>query len=92
MALDLKNPWEAHAYFALGFSCEQCEQHLEFQSPHQACSDEWCAAIAQAAFDAGWFVPHPLHDGQMDVMSAYCPRCGRGRGFTQPRNERTNAG
>jgi hypothetical protein len=91
MALDVHHPWEAHAYFALGFYCEECEARFEFQSEHEECSDEWCVAIARAAFDAGWFIPHPLPDGKVDVMTAYCPCCGRGRGFTQPRYESTNA-
>jgi hypothetical protein len=91
MALDVHNPWEAHAYFALGFSCEKCGTHFEFQSPHEDCSDEWCAAIARAAFEAGWFIPHPLPDGRMDFMTAYCPRCGQESNFTQPRYETTHA-
>ena len=91
MSLDVNNPWEAHAYFALGFWCEACETCFEFHSPHKECSDEWFVAIARAAFDGGWFVPHPLRDGRMDCMTAYCPRCGRDRGFTQPTYETTNA-
>ena len=90
MALDVHNPWEAHAYFALGFYCEDCKAHFEFQSAHEECSDDWCVAIAKAAFEAGWYIPQPLPDGMVDVMTAYCPRCGRVRGVTQPKYEATN--
>lgn len=88
MPLDVDNPWEAHAYFVLGFSCDDCHKHFEFESPHEACSDEWCVTIARAAFDAGWFVPHPLPDGRMDFETAWCPLCGQQRRLTQPKYDR----
>ena len=85
MSLDVHNPWEAHAYFTLCFVCDECERPLDFPSELEAVSDAWCVAIARAAFEAGWFVPHPDPDGSMDVMSAWCPDCGKRQAMTQPR-------
>ena len=87
VALDVENPWEAHAFFALGFWCEDCKGCLDFDSEQEVGSDEWCVEQARSAFDHGWFIPPPLENGGMDVMSAWCPQCGGKRGLSRPANE-----
>jgi hypothetical protein len=67
--LDVTNPWEAHAYFALVFRCEDCHIYFSIASAHPECSDEWCIGLARGAFDAGWFIPLPARDS-MDVMTS----------------------
>ena len=91
MPLDVDNPWEAHAYFNMGFHCEDCKTPFEFFSDLESTSDDWCVAIARAAFQAGWFVPHPTTDGHLDVVNAWCPDCGKKRNLTQPPYARQNA-
>jgi len=87
VALDVHNPWQAVAYFALMFNCEDCGTYLDLDSPYEPCSDEWYVQLAMTAFKSGWFIEHPGNDGSMDVMSAWCPVCGLKRGLTQPAYE-----
>ena len=84
MALDVNNPWEALAYFSLGFYCEDCKASLQIDSIHEAATDEWCVELAQAAHGRGWFINHPSDDGSMDFCTVWCPVCGGKRGLTQP--------
>ncbi len=82
--LDVTNLWEAHAYFALGFRCEDCDVSLTIDSPHAECSDEWCVQLARTAFDSDWFIPCRLRDGSIDTMSSWCPDCGAKRRLSRP--------
>ena len=82
--LNMTNPWEAHAYVALVFRCEDCQTYHTIDSPHAECTDDWCVQLARSAFDSGWFIPHPLHDGSLDTMTSWCPTCGQKRLLTQP--------
>jgi hypothetical protein len=84
MPLDVNNPWEAVAYFTLGFHCEDCKVFIEFDSSHKPCSNDWCIQLAKTAFERGWFIKHPDKNGSMDVGTAWCPQCGLKRGLTQP--------
>ena len=79
MAFDLADPFHAHAYFALGFWCASCDEALLLTSRDEPPSDAWCIAAADQARAAGWRLPAPLPDGSLDVWSAYCPICARGR-------------
>jgi hypothetical protein len=87
MALDINNPWEVVAYFALAFYCEECSASMDFDSPHEPCSDKWCIELAKTAFERGWFIRHPNKDGSMDLVTAWCPNCGKKLGLTQPAYE-----
>jgi hypothetical protein len=87
MSFDVNNPWEAVAYFTLGFYCEDCKASIDFDSAHEPCSDEWCVQLVKIAFERGWFISHPNKDGSMDVCSAWCSKCGQKRGLTQPAYE-----
>ncbi len=83
-SLDMTNPWEATAYMALVFRCDDCQAYLMMDSPHEECSDEWCVQLARLAFENGWFIPHPSRDGSMDTFTSWCPHCGQKRHLTQP--------
>jgi len=87
MSFDVHNPWEAHAYFALGFWCADCDLSLEIDFQDE-CSDEWCIQLARIAFETGWFIPLPDPDGAMDLFTAHCPECGQKHGLTRPAYER----
>lgn len=84
MALEVNNPWEAVAYFSLGFHCDDCKVSLEIDSSLEIASDEWCAELARIAYQHEWFINHPDEDGSMDFCTAWCPACGSKRGLVQP--------
>ena len=75
--LDVHEPYQAHAFFALGFTCEKCKVSLPGSSDDVECSDLWCRNIAKDAESKGWVVPPPTADGSMDVMTTWCPACAR---------------
>ena len=74
MAIDVSDPFRAHAVFALEFVCAVCGDTLLFQSTHAFASDEYFGELADMARKAGWFCPPPNPDGTVDVMTCYCPR------------------
>jgi hypothetical protein len=73
--LDIHEPYQAHAIFALGFKCEECGVVLSKLTDHSECSDEWCRTIAKDAKSKGWIVPPVEKDRSMDVMTTWCPAC-----------------
>jgi hypothetical protein len=74
--LDVNERFEAHAYFALWFDCEECNRQIDFVESEDRLSNRWLRQLAQHARNTGWFV-HPLDPsgGMGDVMLAWCPDC-----------------
>jgi hypothetical protein len=75
MPLDMNDPYEAHAYFALFFVCERCGQGLQFQPEHEMGSEDYCTELANEARRYHWFCPGMESDGSMHVMFCLCPDC-----------------
>jgi hypothetical protein len=46
--LDVTNPWEAHAYFALVFRCEDCHIYFSIASAHPECSTSGALGLPAA--------------------------------------------
>jgi hypothetical protein len=81
MSLDMNNPYQAHAVFALSFDCEACGRLMEFSSPYPEFTDSWYRDLAEQARAQKWFVPAADANGKMDVMSAWCSECAAKPGF-----------
>jgi hypothetical protein len=79
MVFDLSDRFHAHAYMAVGFSCEGCGTELLDPSTHVPPGDDWCVEIAESARASGWRLPAAAADGTMDHFTAYCPSCAIGR-------------
>ena len=87
MSLDMNDPYEAHALFALNFDCESCGRVIEFHSPHPQFTDPWYHGLARQARLERWFVPPADAEGKMDVMSAWCAECAAKPGFHPTESE-----
>ncbi len=81
MALDLSDPYQTYAFFAVEFICLGCNRLLEVASKHESPSDEWCVDAARQARVAGWYVPPENGNGLKDIETCYCPECARDRGL-----------
>ena len=75
MLFDDTDVFHVHAFFAVGFWCEECDYELEIASEQTPPSDEWCVEAAEQARARGWRLPAPALDGTMDFMTAFCPAC-----------------
>ena len=75
MPYDDTDVFQVHAYFAVGFWCEECECELEIDSDHEPPGDEWCVDAAEQARASGWRLPAPAADGTFDFLTAFCPAC-----------------
>jgi hypothetical protein len=75
MSLDMKDPFEVHAYFALLFTCDRCGKDLQPIPKHEMGSDDYCKEFAVTAKARKWFCPPPEPDGSMHVMFCLCPDC-----------------
>ena len=73
--LDVHEPYQAHAYFALAFTCEVCRSDLEAPNEGEQFSYRWYRALALKAKELKWHVPQPDKKGNMDVMRTWCPEC-----------------
>jgi hypothetical protein len=73
--LDMNDPHEAHAVFAMEFRCEACGNELLANSEQNRFSNAWFRDLASLARTKKWFAPSPDADGKMDVMRAWCPDC-----------------
>jgi hypothetical protein len=73
--LDMNDPHEAHAVFAMEFRCEACAKELPPNSEQSRFSDAWFRDLASLARKKKWFAPPADADGKMDVMRAWCPEC-----------------
>jgi hypothetical protein len=80
--LDMDDPHEAHAVFALEFNCEACGATLEAKFEEKIYSNAWYRRLASLAKAKKWYAPPASADGSMDVMSAWCPDCATRLGFT----------
>jgi hypothetical protein len=76
---DLSDRFHAHAYLAVGFSCDKCGAELLDTSSHPVPSDAWCVEIAANARMSGWRLPPSAADGTMDHFTAFCPTCAADR-------------
>ena len=81
MSFDIDDLYQAHAFFAVCFSCAGCYQVLEIVSSHESPSDAWCIQAATQAREEGWYVPPEDADGRRDLFTAFCKRCARSRGL-----------
>jgi hypothetical protein len=81
MAFDNSNPYEVHAYFLLGFWCSDCGAELQLRSDAELPSDQWCAEAAGQARSSRWYVPPASSNGDMDIVTCYCPTCASKRGL-----------
>jgi hypothetical protein len=77
MPLNMNNPYEAHAMFALLFECDRCGRRLEYDSVHEIGSEHYCGELANEARKQKWFCPEADPDGKMHVMFCLCPDCAR---------------
>ena len=75
MLLDMNDPFDAHAMFALLFECDRCGRRLEHESKHQIGSGKYCQELASVARRQEWFCPEADADGNMHVMFCLCPNC-----------------
>ena len=75
MPLDMKDPYDAHAYFALLFQCDRCGRELEHNVTGEIGEADYCSGIAAEAKAQGWFCPEREPDGSMHVMFCLCPDC-----------------
>ena len=75
MPLNMNDPFEAHAMFALLFECDRCGRRLEYESKHEVASEHYCKEMASEARQQKWFCPDVEHDGKMHVMFCLCPDC-----------------
>ena len=75
MSLDMNDPYEAHAVFALEFQCERCERILPHSNEFILGSDEYYLSVATAAREEDWFCPEKDKDNRMQVMFCLCPNC-----------------
>ena len=75
MTLNMNDPFEAHAYFALLFLCDRCGRELEHKSNHKIGSDAYCREFASAARVQNWYCPPPDRQGLMHVMFCLCNEC-----------------
>lgn len=73
--LDMDDPFQAHAFFALTFECGVCQRELASEAPGAEFTAEWFRDLASHAKQAGWVVPTADEKGSMDVMTAWCPSC-----------------
>jgi hypothetical protein len=76
--LDMDDPFQAHAFFALTFECAVCRRELAFESHGAEFTAEWFRELASHAKQAGWAVPPPDETGSMNVMTAWCLACSPG--------------
>ena len=73
--LDMDDPHEAHAVFAMEFRCEACGKELSPDSREDRFSNAWFRELASLARKKKWFAPPADSDGKMDVMRAWCAEC-----------------
>ena len=73
--LDMDDPHEAHAVFAMRFACESCEKELVPDSKGEPFTNRWYSDLARLAKDRKWFTPSADAEGKMDVMRTWCPEC-----------------
>jgi hypothetical protein len=71
--LNMDDPFDAHAVFALEFTCAVCERRLDIETPFEFASDDYYRFLADCAREAGWYCPPADPTGAMDVMTTYCP-------------------
>jgi hypothetical protein len=71
----LADAYFTHAFFAVGFWCEDCPAHMEERSKEPAASDAWCEEVAKQAREEGWKLPRPASDGGLDLFTAWCASC-----------------
>jgi hypothetical protein len=78
--LDLSDPFDAHAYLILAFSCDDCRADLSPDEDFKDCDDVYCRHIADKAKALGWYVGPPAPpDARTNVQMCYCPDCARRR-------------
>jgi hypothetical protein len=78
--LDMADPYDAHAYFMCGFSCDDCQAELGPDEGFEGFDDRCCRHIADKAKAAGWYVPPPHGpEGRSDIQTCYCPECAKKR-------------
>jgi len=75
MPLNMNDPFEAHAVFALLFVCERCGRNLQFESELEIGSEGYSKELANEARLQNWFCPAAEPDGKMHVMFCLCPDC-----------------
>lgn len=80
--LDMADPYDAYAYFALCFICAGCQAVLTPDEGLEGCDDLGCRHIADKAKALGWYVPPPEGpERRMTLDVGYCPACARSRGW-----------
>ena len=80
--LDMRDPFDAHAFFICGFECGDCRAEIPRDDPFLGCDDASCCHISDRAKALGWYVPPPKGpERRMDVETTYCPACARRRGL-----------
>lgn len=75
MPLNMNDPFEAHAVFALLFVCDRCSRRLEYKSSQEVGSEGYSKGLADEARRQNWYCPEMGPDGKMHVMFCLCPDC-----------------
>jgi hypothetical protein len=73
-----RDPYEVHAFFAVGFWCDDCPAQMKERSNEPVASDPWCEQVAEQAREEGWKLPRPTPDGGLDLFTAWCATCAPG--------------
>lgn len=80
--LNMNDPFDVHAYFLCGFTCNDCEAEVVPDSGCDGCADKDCRHLSDKAKALGWYVPPPEPpDNCMDIETCYCPTCAHRRGL-----------
>jgi hypothetical protein len=73
--LNMSDPFDAHAYFALDFQCDRCGKQLDPPSSFPFDTDNYYLDISKRAKDSGWFCPPANERDEMHVDFCLCPVC-----------------
>ena len=80
MTLDAGDPYQYHAFHALGFLCDDCGIALSAPKGEVA-SDAWCKEFARLAREAQYYVPPAENEQAIDWFTGYCGVCAGKRGL-----------
>ena len=73
---DLREKYQAHAYWALAFICE-CGAGLDLPLNHRQFSKAYFEQMARDAKEAGWSVPELKDSHSIPEMRCHCPKCSK---------------
>ncbi len=77
--LNLHDRYESHALTQQEFKCVECGLARQPEPKPDEPYAEALVRLAEEARTSGWHVPPTAPDGTVDLVTCYCPACGRKR-------------